>query len=561
MPSLRRTDPCRLFVLLTVAALCAAACAAEDAALDPTADGTLHGIVPQGKADDFFSDVGQEYTVTGRTFAVREAACLERHADALDPEARCALEAVGLKSFAIGWFLNQYVIDKHDAKNEDWGGFTAMTRPESFQALETSPPGADGRFDYTFTSELSGPLDLLEKMPTEPCADDAAARCFTLEIPVLDSATLAQMDSGSEWYRKAPYNAYAPELYTGDKETLELRITAYPRSNDAFLEYAELFDPDQLAIAGGKLRIGVFVGWDYYEDRYDLQSAQEIYRWLTETQGFASPVDGYDAYKVDSGELTKTIRVDGREIEVEVQLVHPGQGDPADPTFAGAMKEAMKQAFTERQVIIYEGHAGPLYGFALADWNRTEAGELDDSELPLLDIPSSFYQVVLASGCDTYMVADALYKIPVKHGRVDLDIITTSSFSNAAGKGRTAKALLDAVINQSDQGELAPRTYGELLRELNRERWMTPLFGVHGIDDNPRDNPFADKNLLCQPCESDADCGGDGNLCVLIEDDAAVCTTLCKTDADCDAGYSCFQIYTGDTIVSNQCAPSDLVCR
>src|SRR5690606_32045635 len=116
------------------------------------------------------------------------------------------------------------------------------------------------------------------------------------------------------------------------------------------------------------------------------------------------------------------------------------------------------------------------------NWRATEAGELDDTELPLLDIPSNFYQVVMASGCDTYMVADALYKVPVKAGRVDLDMITTSSFSNAAGRGRTTKALVDAVVNQDDDGELKPMTWGEVLRELNREYWMTPIYGVHGID-------------------------------------------------------------------------------
>src|SRR5690606_7475786 len=133
----------------------------------------------------------------------------------------------------------------------------------------------------------------------------------------------------------------------------------------------------------------------------------------------------------------------------------------------------------------------------LANWNATEAGELDDSELPGLAIPENFYQVVLASGCDTYMVADSLYLNPVKQGRVDLDIITTSSFSNAAGQGRTSKVLLGAVLNQDEAGSLAPKMYGEILRELNQEYWMTPLYGVHGIDDNPRTNPFANPDVNC----------------------------------------------------------------
>ncbi len=189
--------------------------------------------------------------------------------------------------------------------------------------------------------------------------------------------------------------------------------------------------------------------------------------------------------------------MNGKDVPVSVLLVHPGQGDPSSVGFASQMKAAMIKAFSERQIVIYEGHAGPLYGFALANWNVTEAGELDDSELPSLSIPENFYQVVLASGCDTYMVADALYENPVKQGRIDLDVITTSSFSNAAGKGRTAKVLVDAVVNQKQGGQLAPQMFGQLLRDLNQEYWMTPIYGVHGIDDNPRVNPFADVSKLC----------------------------------------------------------------
>ena len=548
-----------LILLLAAVTLLGLGCASEEAPSDEQASAA---IVPPGKADNYFSDVAQEYTVTGRTWAQLDDACLTRHADDKDPQQACQREAIGLKNFSIAWFFNQYIVDKHDAANEEWGGFTAMTRPQSFEALETEAPDENGRFAYTFTSELSGPLDFLKEIPTEACEDDRESRCFTLEVPVLANSTLSRMDTGSEWYRRSPYNAYAPDLYDGEKETLSLKVKSYPRSNDAFLEYGKLFSKEQLEKTNGQLRVGVFVGWDYYEDRYDLQTAKEVYRWLTEDQDFESPSKSYDEYTMESGDFTKTIKVRGEPLEVSVRLVHPGQGNPSDPVFAGEMKANLIQAFSDRQIIIYEGHAGPLYGFALGDWNTTEAGELDDSELPSLEIPQDFYQVVLASGCDTYMVADSLYENTVKANRVDLDVITTTSFSNAAGKGRTAKALMRAVFNQDDRETgLKPWTYGRLLRELNREYWMTPLYGVHGIDDNPRTNPFANEAVLCQPCESADDCGGDDNMCVLINNDQAVCTVLCQSDEDCPNGYSCWDVATDVTIVSKQCAPSDLVCE
>lgn len=556
-----RYRPTLFFTCLLIACTALACTESDGDEVSTLAQGPA-GIVPEGKADDFFSDVAREYTVTGQTVAQLADDCAERFPDALDIEARCTREAIGLKNFAIGWFLNQYVIDKHDSANEDWGGFTGMTRPESFADLEVGAPDAQRRVQYTFTSELSGPLDLLDVMPTESCGDGTDARCFQLDVPVLEHATLAQMETGSEWYRSSPWSAYAPELYDGEKETLELRIEPFPRSTDAFLEYGKLFSAEQLERTDGVLRIGAFVGWDYYDDRYDLQTARELYRYLTDDLGMESPAESYDAYGIESGSLTGSVTLpDGREVRVEVTLVHPGQGDPADPDFAGQMKAAMVDALGSSQIVTYEGHAGPLYGFALANWRATEAGELDDSELPFIDVPPDFYQVVLASGCDTYMVADALYKIPVKAERVDLDVITTSSFSNAAGRGRTTKALLDAVLNGDDDGVLEPQTYGDLLRSLNSERWMTPLFGVHGIDDNPRDNPFADESVACRPCETDADCGGQGNMCVGLGNGEVVCTTLCRTDADCGDGEACYGVYSGDTIVSNQCAPTTLTCE
>jgi hypothetical protein len=547
------------FARLAVLALLAAvgcSSSSDDGGGGPNGDST-GTIVPPGKADNYYSTNAQEYTVTGSTFATIDSTCLSRHASDPDAQKVCSLESITLKNFSIAWFLNQYVISKHEATNQDWGGFTAMTRPESYEALEVSDPDVDGKFSYRFTSELSGPLDLLSQIPTQPCGED---KCFTLEVPVLPNSTLSKLDTGSEWYRSAPFNAYDPGTYSAEKESLELTIKPYPRSNDAYLEYQKLFAPEQLAKAGNALRIGIFVGWDYNTDRFDLQTAKELYRWLTEDEGFKSPVASYEDLKIDSGNFQKTIKVNGKDVVVQVLLVHPGQGDPTNETFAGQMKSSMIKAFGERQIVIYEGHAGPLYGFSLSDWNQTVTGELDDTELPGLILPENFYQIVLASGCDTYMVADSLYENPVKQGRVDLDVITTTSFSNAAGHGRTSKVLLDAVLNQDAGGQLKPEMYGEILRNLNNEYWMTPLFGVHGIDDNPRVNPFADFSKLCEPCSSADQCGGYDSQCVDYGGGSKHCGTKCEVNNDCPDGYGCFDIRFGDTITTKVCAPSTMTC-
>src|SRR5262245_14491439 len=98
-------------------------------ASDKTPDGesaAIGQIVPPGKADNYFSTAGQEYTVTGKTFAVADSACIADATSSPDAVRRCSLESIGLKNLAIAWFLNQYIIDKHEDPNQNWGGFTAM---------------------------------------------------------------------------------------------------------------------------------------------------------------------------------------------------------------------------------------------------------------------------------------------------------------------------------------------------------------------------------------------------------------------------------------------------
>ncbi|TNF36746.1 MAG: hypothetical protein EP329_04880 [Deltaproteobacteria bacterium] len=57
--------------------------------------------------------------------------------------------------------------------------------------------------------------------------------------------------------------------------------------------------------------------------------------------------------------------------------------------------------------------------------------------------------------------------------------------------------------------------------------------------------------VLCQPCVSEADCGGEGALCTDLGDQGHRCTTACQTDQDCPDGYSCKGVEGGI-----QCLPS-----
>ncbi|MFO0745344.1 MAG: IPT/TIG domain-containing protein [Myxococcota bacterium] len=57
--------------------------------------------------------------------------------------------------------------------------------------------------------------------------------------------------------------------------------------------------------------------------------------------------------------------------------------------------------------------------------------------------------------------------------------------------------------------------------------------------------------VLCQPCVSDADCGGGEDRCTDLGKQGGRCTTACDTDVDCPSGYACAGVGGGAV----QCVP------
>ena len=92
----------------------------------------------------------------------------------------------------------------------------------------------------------------------------------------------------------------------------------------------------------------------------------------------------------------------------------------------------MRDSLAHRDVIVYGGHSGPFYGFALANWRMTDEGDLDDSELASVQMPSDRYQIVVADGCDTYQIGAAFGRNPAHPDLANLDVVTTTSFSDAS---------------------------------------------------------------------------------------------------------------------------------
>ena len=62
---------------------------------------------------------------------------------------------------------------------------------------------------------------------------------------------------------------------------------------------------------------------------------------------------------------------------------------------------------------------------------------------------------------------------------------------------------------------------------------------------------------LCDSCTADADCGGSGNACMVL-DDGNFCGTAC--DSVCPDGFACQEIQTVAGATSRQCVPATGVC-
>ena len=504
-------------------------------------------VVPPGKADNFFSLSAQEYMVEGTTWIELEAAL-----EGADEETRLARvkELVFFRQIAVNWFLLQYLMgpeDDHDNK------FESLTKNGSYDDLEIVADAENPlRYTFKFRQEVGGQMDLLEELDTT--LDEAGRHHFQLPVGIVSNSDLGKLELDKEWYRKAPWSGFDPaKVQPEQMEYLDLAIWPEDRSSDGWIDYPRLFE-------NGELTISLHFGWDYHKE-YHLVHSRDVYNWLVQ-EGFESPVETYEDYNRTSGPLTRTIRANGKDVKVTISMYWGKAGTDTDPdTDAGGqqLEDDMIAAFATHDVIMFSGHSGPFYGFALANWRKTSKGDIDDSEIAALDMPAGRYQVVLAEGCDTYALGQAFWENPAKEDRKHLDIVTTTNFSNASTAG-VVRNFLTALID-TDDGDHTPWKYSELLTRLDgNSTWFHSMYGVHGIDDNPRLHPYANISGFCGECSADSDCGAPGNKCTRLNEEERVCTAECLSTDACPTGYECMDVASGSWIESRQCVPLGLTC-
>jgi hypothetical protein len=518
----------------------ATACSSFDDALPEDAeDGT---VVEDDKADNFYSLKAKEFIVSGvGRITVEEGAT--------DARVR---KAIALEHTAITWFLNQYLVDKetgaHGDANASYGGFSAMVKEGSYEDFKVTQRNAT-TYDFEFTQTIAGAKTLMRDLPLNARSE------FTIEI---GKPTLEEMQRDAEWYRKAPWNAWDPANVAADKkESLTLTIKEDTKSSDGWWDYARLFED-------GKLTIDAHFGYDYNPEAAHLTDPKMLYSWLL-ARGFRSPVSSFDKLTRTSGPLTKTLDADGRSVKVEIRIFYPKPGSAADPnTDAGGkvLEKDMFSSLATRDVIVYSGHSGPLYGFALANWDKTDEGDVDDVELAATPLWSGHYQIVFAEGCNTYMLGSTLMKNPSKAGK-DVDVITTTSFSVSYSP---VQDFVGRLLELDSQGRHRPRTMSQTLADLDTYSVgedSPTMYGIHGIDDNPKLHPYANPENSCKSCSSNSACGGVGNACVSVGTSGRRCVAACTSDSGCQTGYQCKQVASSSTstIYGSYCVPQTRSCN
>jgi len=526
-------------ILASALAVCLVGPACSDQ--EPAEDAEDGFVIEDGKADDFLSNKAKEYIVSGTARVTVDAGQGEV----------AARNLVAYHHTAVTWFLNQYLVDKeregsHADPNADYGGFSAMVKNGSTQTVRMVQRNAT-TWDYDFELTIAGHKGLMRKLPL-----DAQGR-FTVEI---GTPTNEEMKRDAEWYRKAPWDNWNPvAVPASKKETLTLSIREETKSSDGWWDYARLLED-------GVLSVDVHYGYDYHSQSH-LADSKAFYKWMTD-RGFRSPTSSYDTYKRTSGPLTKTLSADGRNAKVEIRLFYGRPGSDTDPdTDAGGiqLEKDMLASLKSRDVIIYAGHSGSLYGFALSNWDKTDEGDLDDSELATAELARNKYQIVFAEGCNTYMLGNTLLNNPAKQGK-DIDVITTTNFSVSYSP---VEDFLARLLEIDPQSRHRPRTMTATIADLDLytegEAQMS-MYGIHGIDDNPKLHPYGNLENSCKSCSSNADCGGVGNTCAAVGTSGKRCMAACTDDVACGEGYKCKAVASASTstIYGSYCVPATRSC-
>lgn len=382
----------------------------------------------------------------------------------------------------------------------------------SFRDLKPSDDGTS--YTLTIVGEFGGTKDLERRLPLET----AEGKTF---LPV------------------------TTDVGNGPQE-LQVFVKAIERSRNAYPKYLELFEDG--------LDIGVHLGGDHNDPPKDIDHARSVYDDLV-ASGFKSPVAKFEDLKIDSGALTSAIKVKGNTVPVRVKIFHV---DMSTPETRQLVIDAYKASMKSADVVIYDGHAGrrlDYSGVVLA--YKPARASVTANEFKSIESTAK-QQVYLFNGCETYTgYADKVYENPNRNPG-NTDIITTVNYSAIQSKANQVIAFIHSFIDPK-AGNWIPRSWDGVLSKMNAsgERSWVHVYGVHGLDDNPKLSPLADVSKIGQACTTDAQCGAADSKCILGTGSRRVCGVACADSGGCPTGTKCILPRTTDAATAT---PDDQQC-
>lgn len=369
----------------------------------------------------------------------------------------------------------------------------------------------DGGYVFTYHAQVAGPNALLELLPL---ARDGVSRSLALEFGI-------------------------------HAEALTLNWSPAAQTANSYPLYADMFEDG--------LDVYIHVGGDHLTPRHDLDEAKAIYTELTTSLGLRSPVGRFEDLKIDSRPLKGSMTVAGKAVEIRASLVWADMA-PADKldTLLDAFRDHAKTA----DVVIYRGHAGTQldYSGVVAHYNPRVS--IPATEFRNLDLPSK-YQLFFFDGCETYTgYADQIYEHPKKDEK-NADVITSVSYASALYRGEGVRSFLHSVIDKTGE-KWIPRSWDDVISSLNKNQlgpW-TSIYGVHGLEDNPRVSMLADTSWIGHACTYHSDCRGDDSLCVAMPSGKS-CGAACTDDSGCPTGDKCIAVTSQRFGTTRQCVPAN----
>ena len=484
--------------LVPVLALLGAACAAlPSASTDATADEL-----------NYRSTAGQEFALTTDvTFAL--PAEITAMADGSDRDQAIAAHAEELRGTVTTAVVAE--LDRLWPEDERTSNAGVSIELRQKTASVSDLKKSDAGYTMTVNTEFSGIKDLEKRLPQ------------TTENGKTFLPVSADLGAGSV--------------------PLQVFITPIQSSLNAYPKYLDLF-------ADG-LDISVTVGGDHDTPPQDIDHARSIYDDLV-ASGFESPVATFADLKIDSGPLTSAITVQGKTVPVRVKIAHV---DMSTPDTRQLLIDAFKDSMKNADVIIYDGHAGR---------QLTYSGVVLAYQPARVSVPASTFkdiattdkqQIYLFNGCETYTgYADSMYENP-NRTTLNTDIITTGNFSAIQAEANQVISFIHSLIDQTS-GQWIPRSWDSVLGKMNAvgERSWVHVYGVHGLDDNPKLSPLADSSKIGKACTTDAECGAADSKCIRGTT-GKVCGAACADTTGCPTGTACV-LPTGRTSADDQqCSP------